>query len=745
MDSEFDPTRSHKLQYTLLLYNINPPDLTKYFMDNFADKSITHGRVTVASVYGTDNSKFDLFSEYFLDDMMKYIVGAALGCILAILLLYLFSVVLLLATLLTVGFSFAFAYAIYYYIFQIKFFPFINILAGLILIAIGADDVFIFFDAWKHAKKDDEQIPLENRIARTFNHAAMSVMVTSLTTAGSFFANYVTGIISIRCFAIFAGTAVFANFFFMITWIPAVIVFQKQIMTFFSKRLKIPTSPQWYDDILAIRGKISDLIFIQAIPKIVEKCWHVCILVLLGLGIGGLFVVFYSPRLQVPVSSEFPLFPPSQYMEKWDKGIRDHFRFTHNAQERSNLSVRFVWGLVPQSNGVWYDHDDLGTLQFDQQFDPFSPESQVWLKNICNVTQRQDLFVPNGYGQYCHTFFEMFEKFLEECDGTRQFDEFCCKTRKMPFSKSYLDQCYIKILKHLPHRGLNHSMITQPVFDPKNNIKAFLVHLQTNHPFSTSYHEMESLYLNITGYFKSLTANAPVGLENGFVSNRWGEFEFYDLQRTLATGTRMSILLSLGVATILMLVTSLNLLLTIYAMFTITLAISVTIGCLVLMGWHLNIVESITISLAVGLSIDFTIHYGVSYRLSKEYQSQFRTRESFQRVGSAVVMAAATTFVAGLAMMPSHILAYIQLGTFMMLVMTFSWIYATFFFQSLCHVFGPKGNFCQVPVPCKKSGLEENYDDREPHRSLQLQDPTVPLGNIEYEGLEDDEEYLLPA
>ena len=33
-----------------------------------------------------------------------------------------------------------------------------------------------------------------------------------------------------------------------------------------------------------------------------------------------------------------------------------------------------------------------------------------------------------------------------------------------------------------------------------------------------------------------------------------------------------------------------------------------------------------------------------------------------------------------------------------MIVMTFSWLFATFFFQSLCCVIGPNGNFAQIYI-----------------------------------------------
>jgi predicted RND superfamily exporter protein len=125
-------------------------------------------------------------------------------------------------------------------------------------------------------------------------------------------------------------------------------------------------------------------------------------------------------------------------------------------------------------------------------------------------------------------------------------------------------------------------------------------------------------------------------------------------------------------------------------MITISFAIMCTVAVLVFLGWQLNIVESIILSLAVGLSIDYTIHYGVAYRLSNaEATSGERAAQASCSVGSAVTMAALTTFVAGGAVMPCEVLIYVKLGIFLMAVTSFSWLYATFFFQSLCHVIGP--------------------------------------------------------
>ena len=58
-------------------------------------------------------------------------------------------------------------------------------------------------------------------------------------------------------------------------------------------------------------------------------------------------------------------------------------------------------------------------------------------------------------------------------------------------------------------------------------------------------------------------------------------------------------------------------------------------------------------------------------------------------------------------MMPATVLAYFQLGQFLMLVMVFSWLYSTFGFLSICTVIGPKDNFGQLNITdlFRKCGL----------------------------------------
>lgn len=71
-------------------------------------------------------------------------------------------------------------------------------------------------------------------------------------------------------------------------------------------------------------------------------------------------------------------------------------------------------------------------------------------------------------------------------------------------------------------------------------------------------------------------------------------------------------------------------------------------------------------------------------------------------------------------MMPSDVLSYIQMGHFLMLVMTVSWFFSVFFFQSLCAVAGPQGDTGQLSLKKMKNWLKlgQNNNEKVKKKSL---------------------------
>jgi hypothetical protein len=76
--------------------------------------------------------------------------------------------------------------------------------------------------------------------------------------------------------------------------------------------------------------------------------------------------------------------------------------------------------------------------------------------------------------------------------------------------------------------------------------------------------------------------------------------------REVIRGTYTSLLFSMLFALVVLLLTSGNIVITLYAMLTIIFIIADTVAIFVLCGWELNILETIIIIMSVGLSVDFS-------------------------------------------------------------------------------------------------------------------------------------------
>ena len=209
----------NKLSYTLLHFrgSWNPPvdEMTTYFLENLDGVEITSQDGTVISRAYVLGIFSEVFGNYIVMDLPYY--ALAMGLVLFVIILYLRSIVLTLVILLSVMFTIAVGYFLYFVVFRFVFFPFMNLLAGLLLIAVGADDVFIIRDIWMKYSYDEEGnkvADIERIVSKTLNHGILSILVTSLTTAAALFANFVSSITVLKCFSVFCRDMHFGRLLF---------------------------------------------------------------------------------------------------------------------------------------------------------------------------------------------------------------------------------------------------------------------------------------------------------------------------------------------------------------------------------------------------------------------------------------------------------------------------------------------------------------------------------------------------
>lgn len=429
-------------------------------------------------------------------------------------------------------------------------------------------------------------------------------------------------------------------------------------------------------------------------------------------------IVFYYPKLQLPNSSEFQLFHTKHPFEQYDLVYKKKFWFKRaemsadGESTNAKLPLRFIWGVKPVDTGSYLDPQSHGKLQLDSEFDVSAPESQQWLLNFCQALRRQPFYQSTLGPLLPNCFIESFKSWMERnCkDPIDNIDRNpCCNSQTFPYQRAIFDLCILDAIDDLYSTPAEFFIpgMAGPKFskDDGPRIKALVVEYDSNYSYSLSYEYMREFITQVEVFAIRQMQTAPVGMRHGFFLS---EVQFYDLQMVLSGGSLAAIGFAMGFSLVVLCLSTFNLLTSLCAIFTITCSILVTIGVLVLLGWKLNILESIAVTTAIGLTVDFSLHYTISYRLCPSGMNDDRksaTRFALSNMFAPSLMAAITTGMAGAFMLPSHILPYIQIGILLVTVMTTSWIFATFHLGATLAIIGPErtfGHFDHLAFLCVK-------------------------------------------
>jgi len=128
------------------------------------------------------------------------------------------------AAMLHILMSLPMAFCIYSYIFRIEVFYFLEFMSVYIILAIGADDVFVFMDAFNQFSF----LPLGDRLRQAYFRASKAMLITSLTTCCAFLVTAINSLNDIACFGIFTALLVFINFMYVITYYTATVMFYEK-------------------------------------------------------------------------------------------------------------------------------------------------------------------------------------------------------------------------------------------------------------------------------------------------------------------------------------------------------------------------------------------------------------------------------------------------------------------------------------------------------------------------------------
>lgn len=281
----------------------------------------------------------------------------------------------------------------------------------------------------------------------------------------------------------------------------------------------------------------------------------------------------------------------------------------------------------------------------------------------------------------------------------------CCghSSSTFPYTASVFDTCLADFANHWGSTAggtMNHGFW----FDASGQIKVMMVQGGTTQKYSQQFSVTETLYDKILAFFE--TAGTTPGLNTGFMAS---ELRFFALQQALTDGAWESATYSTIFALAILVFMTRRILSSIVAAVQITLVVTCVLGVFVQIGWKLNIVESVIMSVSVGVACDFSAHLANAFNKVKVEEEDHvpltfpRTMEEFwqhyalstakatgavRELGVTLSMGFLTTFLSGVVLLFGTLYFFQQFGVFMTTLMAFSLTLAFCFLMPILATFG---------------------------------------------------------
>ena len=196
---------------------------------------------------GDGVQEFILFEVVFGHDM--YLLLGSFLCIIFFMVFHIRSLFLAITGIFGIIMSLGIWLFFYRVIFGIESLSLLSTLALFLILAIGTDDIFVFWDTWKYSAMLDlkasdikneimeqnmifdttnksEIMNLTLRMAWTLRSAGAAMLATTFTSAVAFFAIAISPITPVHNFGIFMGGLTIINYILVLTWFPACVIIQ---------------------------------------------------------------------------------------------------------------------------------------------------------------------------------------------------------------------------------------------------------------------------------------------------------------------------------------------------------------------------------------------------------------------------------------------------------------------------------------------------------------------------------------
>ena len=600
--------------------------------------------------------------------------------------------------------SFPIAAFVWFVVFQQKGITNLMFIGVFVILGIGADDIFVYVDAWKQSAFEDKSISgsLETRFAWAYRRAVVAMTSTSVTTFFCFCICIVSPVWDFRCFGITCGFMILADFALVMTLLPAAVLISET---------KI--NPCWEKCCKSIKGKMGksaegDAMKQPAGPRKLELFFggpFADFVIKERKKIIAVYAVLSIVSIALPVAflrmsnEEYTFAPPDHLLSRsglYAKKFRQVNSFTPSKLTLvAGLQRKNAWSLADaypvgleggENSGPWGN----GKLNFDTDFDIGSSQQQF--NDACSAFHKA--MKETDDAKSYDTFYNVMEDFAEWAKW---------KGHGFPVPASNFGNL-ISIFKTAPDGFLNASMmrykatgespgtyrqLTGFMMDEDDKTKVKVIWCGFNltsvdSGWGDPYGVVDAAQKRMD---KALVvAEEKSGLKNIFHTTR--KWIFNRMIANTFEFAVTSLVISYCIACLVILAVTGNWRVTLISSFVLLSIISFSLMGLVICGFSMSLNECCVILVAAGMSVDYLLHMSHSFN-HQHGNKQERVRKALREMGISVFSGAVTTLSAAISLCFCVFYIYSRLGIYLIWLIVCAFVYSVTVLTALLAEYGP--------------------------------------------------------
>mmetsp|Transcript_29152 Transcript_29152/g.65999 ORF Transcript_29152/g.65999 Transcript_29152/m.65999 type:complete len:992 (-) Transcript_29152:160-3135(-) len=608
---------------------------------------------------------------------------------------------------------------IYRKVFMVGYFEFVHVLVVYLVLGIGADDIFVFLDAWRHIRAEKGLKPgggnprslMLECLRATWTRTATAVFNTSFTTAVAFLSMSVSEVMPMRTCGYYAAVCIVLCYIFSITFTPAIIIVHHLRIS--GKRCCCPSLGRIGDEAVPVETangmsaaveKLLSRVYLPLMQKRVGgiRPWPIFfLLVMIATAIQG---TYFASKLTPPSKPE-QWFPKDHMWIGLDKLVVGTY-YSPDFDKFATATFTFgIDGMNFESFDQYKPDDYPGTANYDPSFDLSTAEAQSAFLSTCRAIRElrcelegceslDDKFVMSVGSQLSmRCVLEDFQAWYQEKTGSNTMPT---GAAFVPALKDFREERAKSEDKVAGLRTLN-TLRDIVIVDDRLLLMSITVRttLPSRQPFGTGI-DVRNL---VRDFMKDWKATLPSSMQSfDCASNIFAQ---YDLGQELISGFFSGCAIAGPVVFIVLICSTQNIILAMFAVMSIGSIVMCVLGfCKSAMDYDLGVGEAIAGVIVIGYSVDYVVHLAHIYCDAAAHGIKTREERSvfaIKNMGATVFAGAITTAGSGMFMFFCFMTFFFKMAVLICMVIFYSFLFALFFFMSLAFLIGPEdqvGHIC---------------------------------------------------